>query len=262
MVGLAKSAQYLWAVCIALECGLVILMFARQHYRNHPAFLFYLVVDIFQSVALFGIYQIRGFLSPSTLHFAWASQGVVICARALAVAELCRHLLREFQGIWALAWRLLLLCATSVALYSVLSTGWAWDLTVVRMNQGLELTMVIVIVVLFSFARYYEVVAEPALRVMAIGFFVLSCFKAVNDSILQHRLAGYTDLWRLLGMLAFLVSLSLWFRALYEFAPAPAGKSTMLPLGIYGSLAPKINERLRELNEQLKRFWHLKAQRS
>lgn len=260
MVGLANSVQYVWALSVGFECALLILMLARQHYRTYPAFFFYVVADILQSPVLFIVYAIWGFLSYPASHIAWASQAVIICARALAVAELCRHLLQQFSGIWALARRLLTICAAGVAVYSVLTAGWQWGMTVLKINQGLELTMVVVIVILFAFARYYEIMAERAQRTMGVGFFALSCFKVVNDTILQHRLAQYANVWRVLGMMAFLTSLSLWFSALYKLAPAPTRKTPLLAPDIYGSLTPKINERLRELNEQLKRFWHSKAQ--
>jgi len=262
MVGLAKSVQYVWALCVGFECVLLVLMLTRKQYRSFPAFFSYLIVDIQHSLSVFVVYQIWGFRSFTALYFSWASQGIVLCARAVAVAELCRHLLKAFRGIWELAWRLLILCAVIVASVSAAKAGWIWYETLLRMNVGLELAMIATIVCLFLFARYYEIFADRTLQIMGVGFLLLSCAKVVNDTILQQRLRQYMDLWRMSGELVFLACLSLWFWALYQFAPAPARKPVLLPPDIYDSLAPKINERLRELNEQLKRFWHVKAQRS
>lgn len=259
MADLAKSVQYLWAVSVTFECLLLAFMVMRRHYRSYPAFFLYLVIDLLQVPVLFIVYAIWGFLSYPASHIAWASQAVIICARALAVGELCRHLLKEFRGIWALAWRILIFCAACVVLYAALTAGWQWDHTVLKIEIGLELTMVVVIVVLFVFARYYEVAAEPALRTMAVGFFLISCFTFVNDTILEMKLAQYVSLWRFLGLVAFLASISLWFSALHRLAPALAPRPTLLPADIYGSLAPRINERLQLLNGQLKRFWRLKT---
>ena len=262
MAELAKPVQYLWALSVGFECILLALMFARKQYRNHPAFFFYLVADIFQAVSVFIVYRVWGFNSSFAMHFSWGTQAAVICARALAVAELCRNLLQRFRGIWALAWRLLVLSASFLVSYSAMKAGWKWDQTVLRMNIGLEFTVIAIITLLFLFARYYEVVAEGTLRTMAIGFFLLSCSKVVNDTILQHRLHQYEELWRMVGLLVFVASLSLWFWALFKLAPAPAPKPVLLPAEIYRSLAPEINERLWALNEQLGRFWRVGTQGS
>jgi hypothetical protein len=54
-----------------------------------------------------------------------------------------------------------------------------------NLDRGLELAMATVIVLLFVFARYYEVGVEPAVRTMAIGFLLYSCFRVLNDTILE-----------------------------------------------------------------------------
>ena len=259
MVGLAKSAQYLWAVSLGFECVLLAYLLVRRQYRSYPAFAFYIVIDILQAAAVFRAYEVWGFSSTASIHFSWATQGLVVCARAVAVAELCRHLLRPYRGVWALAWRFLLICAATSALYPILTAGWKWETTVLQVDLGLELTMVFVIVALFVFARYYEIVADSVLRTMGAGFLVLSCSKVVNDSILQQRLVEYIFLWRLLGLLAFMVSLCLWFSALHKLGPSRGQRPTLLPPDVYGSMAPEMNERLRRLNDQLKRLVRMRA---
>ncbi len=262
MVELAKYQQFLCALNVAMEIGLLVSMAARKHYRTHPAFFFYVCMTFLQAVVAFIVYSTWGFSSSFTQRFAWATQGIVICARALAVAELCRHLLGQFRGIWALAWRILLFCGATVALYSALIAGWRWDRTVLQIDRGLELSIVFVIVALFLFARYYEVVAEPAVRTLGIGFFLLSSFNVVNDTILQRRLAQYGDFWWLLGLLAFLSSVSLWISAFRKPLPSSEPHPALLPGDIYQALVPGLNARLCLLNEDLGQFWNVKERRS
>ena len=262
MVGLNKYVQFLWALSAAIEIALLVSMVSRKHYRTYPAFFFYICVDFLQTAVLFVLYYAWGFSSPFTERFAWATQGIAVCARALAVTEVSRHLLRQFRGIWALAWRILLFCGATVALYSALIAGWQWDRTVLQLDRGLELTIVFVIVALFLFARYYEVVAEPAVRTLGIGFFLLSSFNVVNDTILQRRLAQYENLWRLLGLFAFLSSLSLWISAFRKPLPSSEPRLALLPGDMYRTLVPGLNARLRLLNEKLGQFWNAKERRS
>jgi hypothetical protein len=262
MAGITQYVEWLWALNVTAELGLFAFMATRKQYRTFPLFFYYLCVALLQSVVLFIAYRVWGFTAPISERFGWGTQGIVLCARALAIAEICWHLLGEYSGIWVLARRILLTFAFLVALYSILTAGWKWEETVLKADRGMELTIVVVIVILFVFARYYEVVAEPALRALAIGFFLLSCFAVVNDTILQNKLKRYEDLWRLLGALAFLASLSLWFSAMRKALPIPTSRATLLPGEIYRTLAPEVNLRLRRLNEQLSKLGQGRARRS
>lgn len=259
MAELGKYVDIIWVLNVGIEIVLVLAMAVRKNYHAYPLFFSYLCVNILQVGLLLAIYHTWGFSALIAERLAWSTQAIVICARALAVAEVCRQLLSPFRGIWALVWRILLFSVTLAILCPILIGGWHGTWTIMRIELGLESTMMIVIVVLFVFARYYQILANDALRALGIGFFLLSSFTVVNDTILEHRLQQYVSLWRVLGMLSFLASLCLWFSALYKSAPARAAKPALLPVEIYRSLAPEINERLWALNEQLGRFWRVGA---
>jgi hypothetical protein len=66
----------------------------------------------------------------------------------------------------------------------------------------------------------------------------------------------------LLGAFAFLASLSLWTWALRKPQSQTESVEILLPRGVYQSLTPEINLRLRLLNEQLSRFWPAEARHS
>jgi hypothetical protein len=185
----------------------------------------------------------------------------VLLARALAVAEICRHVLAKYRGIWGLAWRLLLASAVLVLLYSIVAAGFEWRLIELNADRALELTITVVLVMLFVFAQYYQVAMEPVLRIMAIGFFLYSCFGVLNDTILERWKYGYAALWNLMGSLAFLASLLLWNWALRETQTLAGPETTLLSEGVYRTLAPEINMRLKVLNENLRGFWYPEGKR-
>jgi hypothetical protein len=254
MAGLTSYEAWVWALNFTAELGLFVSMSARRQYRRFPLFYYYICLAVLQSILLFVAYQVWGFNSPISERFGWGTQGIVLCARALVVAEICWHLLGQYSGIWMLARRILLFFALLVALYSILTAGWKWDQTVLKADRGLELTIGVVIVILFLFARYYELVAEHVVRALAIGFFLLSCFAVVNDTILQRELKQYEFFWRLLGTLAFLATMSVWFSALRKPLPSSATMPALLPGDVYRTMAPEVNDRLRRLNEQLSKL--------
>jgi hypothetical protein len=252
----------MWAAITAAVVFVLLLVAVREAYRVYPAFTFYIFVNLAQAILLFVVYLRWGYHSRVSWFFAWGTQAVTVCARALASAEICRHVLSRYPGIWALAKRLLLLCAGLVLLYSGLAARHKWQLALPSAERGLELSIATVIVVLFLFARHYDVRTERADRLLAIGFCLQSCFRTLNDTIADRYLFGYAQLWSFLGMLAFFASLFLWSWALREPQTEPAAKEELLPLGVYQSITPQINLRLRLLNEQLGQFWKTEATRN
>jgi hypothetical protein len=259
MAAIALFQQALWALNSAGDIVLLTLLVVRKNYRSYPAFSLYLLVDLTMGATVLFVYHLWGFDSATAYRVAWGAQGMVLFARALAVAEVCRHLLSRYRGVWALAWRILLLCVAVVLSYSILAARRDWRLALLTADRGLELSIATVIVVLLLFARYYDVKVEPAVRSLAIGFCLYSCFVVLNNTVLERWLHDYSALWNLLGMLAFLASLSVWTSALRPSRSQSQTKEILLPSGIYQAIVPEINLRLRLFNEQLSQFWKVEA---
>ncbi len=254
--------QILWVADIAAGVVLLILVAGHRHYRAFPAFSFYLLTNSALSTWGFFAYHRWGFTSPFFWWFANGMQAVIICARALAVAELCKHLLARYRGIWGLAWRVMLGSAASVLICCCVAARYQWKLALISTERGLELAIAVVIVAVFLFVRYYGVEAKPADRSLALGFCLYSCFIVLNNTILEQLLDNYAALWNFLGMLAYFGSLLLWTWALRQPQAEPSPEETLLPAGVYQAVAPQINFRLRLLNERLSQFWKTEATRN
>ena len=259
MAAIPLFQQALWALNSVGEIVLLTLLVVRKNYRVYPAFFFYLILNLAMGFLAFLVYDRWGFNSVIAWRIFWAILAVLICARALAVTEICRHLLARYRGVWALAWRILLLCAALVLCYSILAARHDWRLALPNAGRGLELSIATVIVVLLLFARHYDVELQSPDRSLAVGFCLYSCFSVLNNTVLERLLDDYAVLWNLLGMLAFLASLSIWTWALRHSQSEAQAKEILLPSGIYQAIAPEINLRLRLFNEQLSRFWKVEA---
>lgn len=254
--------RLLWGAGIFLNAGLAALLLYRKNYRVFPFLFGYAVLNLIQGFALIEFYRIWGFRSATALKLAWGAQGLVTLARAMAVAEICHRILAKYSGIWQLARRLLLAAATAISLYAFAAAKGNWAFGILNMDRGLELAIATVIVLLFVFVRYYEVDVDAAVRTLAIGFFLFSCFRVLDDTIFEKWLHRYTELWNRLGSLAFLATLLLWTRALWRSQPRVASEPQMLPAGLYQALAPQINYRLRTLNENLGQLWYARRNRT
>lgn len=252
----------LWGFTLILDGVLLVLLLYFKNQRVFPAFFVYILFNLLQGVVLIWSYLSSGFGSPLSIRIGWGTQAVVVAARALAVAQICERVLATYRGVWALAKRLLLATAAVVLLYSWMVASGSWQFALLNANRGLALAIATVIVILFAFARYYGVAVEPAVRTLAIGFFLYCCFLVLNDTILERLMYGYTKLWNLLETLAFLASLLLWTWALRAPQPATPPELQLLPAGIYNVVSPEINERLRALNDHLEDFWNVGRKRS
>lgn len=248
-----------WGLTFSLNAGLVVLLLFRRNYRVFPFFFLYVVLDFLHGIASLASYRIWGFTSVEAMRIAWGSQGFVVLARALAVAEICYRILGKYLGVWKLASRLLLAAMVLVSLYAWGDSRGRWQLGVLNLDRGLELAMATVIVLLFLFAVYYEVGVEPTVRMLTLGFFLFSCFRVLNDTILERWLHHYAGVWNYLGTVAFVATLLLWCWALRRTLPKNALEPELVSQGVYQVLSPEINARLKGLNEQLSHFWRAEA---
>jgi hypothetical protein len=244
----------LWAVNSGMGAVLLVLLAVRKNYRVFPAFSAYVMLNLGLGVLALLIYRRWGFSSRLSWRIAWGMQGAVICARALAVAEVCRGVLGRYRGIWALAWRILLGCAVLVLVYSSLAASHDSRLVLVAADRALELAIATVVVGAFLFARYYDVQVRAVEYSLALGFCFYSSFNVLNNTVLEHYLSRYEALWNPLGMFVFLVALLVWTWALRGRQTA-IPKEDLLSRGVYESVVPEISLRLRMLDDRLSHFF-------
>jgi hypothetical protein len=176
-------------------------------------------------------------------------------ARAFAVAELCRHILGRFRGVWVVARWILLGCGLAVLIYALTVANHQMRLALNTAELGIELATAAIIVTLLLFARYYEVAVGQPLRALAIGLSLYSCVSVMNDAILERWLSQYVSVWNLIGMAAFLGCMLVWTWAFRKPVSQPVGARLFADDSTYLAIVPEVNWRLHALNEQLMQFW-------
>ena len=255
MEDLDTFTKWTWAMTAIAQALLLGLLVARRNANIYPAFTAYIFMTLAQGGLLFLAIRGSGFSSLTSYRIGWATQAVVMGARAFAVAELCRHVLGRFRGVWLLARWILLICGTAVLLYALLAADHQLKLLLSSAELGLELAAAAVIVTLLLFARYYDITVARPLRLLAVGLCLYSCVSVLNDAILERWVNRYVFFWNLLGMAAFLGCLLLWSWAFRRRAPQTAPSPMFVDGTVYMSTVPEMNLRLRSLNEQLLQFW-------
>lgn len=246
----------LWVLASSLQAALLLTLFIRKLYKSCPALCAYLVLNLVSSlVIVLFVYPLVGFNSLAAFRIGWASQGIVVAARAVAVGEFCYNVMGKFQGIWALGWRLLSAIAVVVLLAGIGLGRHDLRLLILTTDLGFELAIAATVVGLFVFAKYYDFRISDPLRSLGIGFCLYSCVYVLNDAFLQKFLAHYRDLWNHVGSVAFIASLAIWLRAYLKPVELPKPRVEMLDKDVYGTLMPEVNRRLQQLNDELGRVW-------
>src|SRR5258708_33276481 len=113
---LGRFTEWLWPVTAIGQALLLCLLVARKNASSYKAFSVYIFMTLAQSGLLFVAIRRWGFSSSVGWRIVWATQFLVLGARAFAVAELCRHILGRFRGVWLLARWILLSSGRTVLL--------------------------------------------------------------------------------------------------------------------------------------------------
>ena len=251
MLALTNVMKVLWACALALQVAVLAIMIGKKQYKEFPFIFLYVLFGLLQSPVLYLVYAIYGFGSWPAYWTAWISQGVVLIFRWAAVCELCSTILGQFRGIWGRAWRVLTVFG-ALALLTALVLG-RHDLKslISTFDLGLQLSIATVMASFFLFARYYQVEVQTSLRSIGIAFCLYSCFRSVNDAVLQTLWRNYASTWTVLDQVTFAATLVLIGSAVYVLGSQPKRKIVLLPQTSYAQFAPQMSERLRILNERL-----------
>jgi len=249
----------LWALSQTGILTLLVLLIRSGNHKNYPWFTVYQAWNLLQAGILLLTYHFFGISSETGFIAYWTTQGLVLTLRGLAVTELCRAVLARYTGIWTLAMRILLACATLIIGYAVAVSNWHGSRAVVAASRGLELAIAGIVVSLILFSRYYKIPVSPQNRSMATGFCLYSC------AVVLHNTFGNPADLRLfyfysIGLMAvFCASLTIWGLALRLPAPAQEQIPALLGADSYQQLSPAINARLRLLNDRLISAWKVET---
>jgi hypothetical protein len=253
-MSLLPESYLLGAASLLLEVGVCAYALRRRLYLRLPWFTAYLTLLVGHTLLVWFLYLGGGYDSRLTFYCYWATQGLLLAARAAAVAEIARRALHGYCGVWALGWRLLCGVALLLLAHAAVDArgNSAWIATfLVTAERDLELAVVGVLVLLLAICRYYGIRLEPVQQMVALGMGFYSALQVFNNSVLQAWLPGYFQVWNDIRMVSFQAALVIWLLALRRPLPALAPAPALLPQEVYDELSPQLNYRLRILNQRL-----------
>jgi hypothetical protein len=266
MAGLAKYVQWVWALSVAAQVAVCVVLFLTGNFRRIPGVTAYLVSNVCQAGLLYGIYYHFGFRTWRSVVLAWSSELVTLMLRVIATAEILRVILRPFRGIWGLAWRVLAAAFGGVFVVALIDSGRNLTWAVVLADRGFHLAFAVALIACLLLIHYYVVPVHPVYKVLLGGFCFYSCTvvlaNTLGGTLFLRGNVDYQRIWQLATTVAFVAVMLVWAVALRVPIPKLANQPEPLAAkGLYLEKSLQINERLRLLNEQLNRLWKPEATR-
>lgn len=263
MSGLLRPVEWLWAFSILAQLVVFALLFLKGNSRKLPVFTTYVALNLSQAGVLLFVYSHFGSGSHMASVVGWTSEAATLLAQALATTEVLWRVLRPYQGIWGLGWRLLVATSILVLVYVVARTHGDWDSVLFEANRGYHCTFAIAVISCLVLVRHYSIPVPGVYKALLGGFCFFSCTMILINTILQailyDRFEVFQPVWQFTTILSFAGVQIAWAAALRKPLPEQKKQPVLVSDAIYQRLSPEINHRLSELNERLLRLWNLEA---
>jgi len=252
-----------WAVTALLQLVVLFFIFRQKLFRWHLAFSAYILATFLQSILVVSAGRYWGVQSMVYFDIAWGLQGLILCARWLAVMEIAKRVLASYTGIWKLASSILFVLCLAIVVYALALSENRWYLAVLNADRAVELAMAVFVVGMLVFTRYYRLSMSDLERQLAIGFTLFSCSWVITNSLFQSPSHTSQTWWDFFQILAFFATLVIWAKAIRKALQyAPRIPAVLLPADRLGELSLETNTRLRELNDRLNHLLHSKDSRT
>ena len=265
-----------WSI-FAFEVALCAFLYARKAQRILPFFTAYATVLLINTVCVWFVYEVFGFLSVTAYFCYWISILMNAGMRSLAIAELCRFKLGAYRGIWGLVWRALAGLSALFLLHAGFDT-WGqpnrFAIYSLTLDRDLEIASVAILTALLLIHNYYGLLLEPLQRTIAAGICFISATDVIGYTILRNLYTGFlfpifsanhsslwwelkpysvriNDLWSTAHLSCFMCAIGIWCYALRKPIPERAETPELLPVEVYRELSPAINVRLATFNDRL-----------
>ena len=262
---------------IAVQAVLSGFVFSRKAQRVLPLFATYVSVLLISSTCVFFVYLYFGITTPAAYFSFWISAYFYAAAFGLAIAELCRHGLRNYSGIWALVWRVLAgLAAVLVIRAAIDAWGQPHGFAIFGATflRDFAFGSIVILATLLLIRDYYGLVLDPVRRLIAVGMCFTCAVDAIGYTVFRNLLAGYlyplfmtsqralwpalapydrrvADIWSTVHLTSFMISMGIWCYALRKPLPVASADPVFFPAAVYQKISPAVNERLALFNSRL-----------
>jgi hypothetical protein len=135
-----------------------------------------------------------GFWSSAYYCASWIDSGMTMVASWLVTGELCHHGFRAYRGIWAVAWRLLLILSGLFILHATYDASKVTNgigTLILVLQRDLAMASAVILVAILIIERSYGSQLEGFERQIAIGLCVYLVTLLLSNSLLIRWYAAH-----------------------------------------------------------------------
>jgi hypothetical protein len=265
MNGLVHSVRWVWAISVAMQVAVCVILLIKGHIRKLPVFSLFVAANLSQAGLFYFVYTHFGYGSQTALVVGWVSEVCILLLRTLATMEVLQLVLGAYRGIWGLAWRVLSVIVGVILAYSAIEAARKLTWAIVFGNRGYHFAFALALVGCLVLIRYYSIPINVAQKLLLGGFCFYSCTVVLADTVgpwfFVRGSVIYQTIWQLTTTAAYAGIQLAWAVALWKPASEVESPPSLVTTSLYQQISPQINERLHVLNEHLSQFWPPRATR-
>lgn len=231
-MGLTLGQTVLWYSTFGLEVVLCIYAARRRLYAHLPIFTAYLGLLILRAAFIYVAYTFVGYRSRFAFYSYWISEGVLLAARGASIGELIWKACRWYAGLRSiLRWVLAVISALLLtqALLTAVARSQGIPPFVLTLEQSLEFTAALALMVLLAFSRFYDVPLQRMQTLLTSGLLFYSLVQVANNAISKHGMESHFHWWEGVRSTSFCVALTIWLIALVKPPTSDAGDAVQVP---------------------------------
>lgn len=252
-----------WLLEAGLDVTILVLVLFRKPVRQVSFFVAYLVILVLKDTWWYYTLQhMTNIASGAYLTIYktyWGSDFLLSMLRLATCVQIWWLSVRLYPAIWKLSWRALGIISGLLTLWTFFSVYFVRDRLARFFMLGTEryeFMQAVLLVTILAFSAYYAVDFKPGYRAFLVGFCLYSLTVCVVTTVSYQNLVGSYPWFSHARELMFDGVLCLWFYAAMKLAAAPSPGDPAVPPDLYNQLAPDLNLRLRQLNNQLAGILH------
>lgn len=220
----------IWLICIGLEALLLVCGARAGLWRKLPLFYTYIACVLAKDLLSIPIYDRAPSLYGS---FYWGMALLLAAVSYGVLMEVYNQLLKGYPGV-ANFLRVLLgiVFFVIIAKVGVDAFGGAavpFGHTVATLERDLRQLQAVLVTLLIALLLYYNVRIGKGLRGLLVGYSLLISVEVIAQAFEFHPASGFAPLMRRAEPLLYAITLVIWLRALWTYAPEVAPE---VPCGI------------------------------
>jgi hypothetical protein len=191
--------------------------------------------------------------------YYWTANSILTFLRLFILAEICWRVLHEFRLVWTLAWRALAGIAALLFLgtiYFLVLNSHNYQSFILTVQQGLDFTQAVLLLMLLSIGSYYQIKISPLYRLVLVASCIYSAVQLTNSQLGRYTKVPTDSVFDFVQHFTFILMLGIWIWAVWRWAGLPEQPAIRIQQATYDRLASQLHTRLAVPNKSLsKMLW-------